>query len=123
MKNLTYWAAVHAAHWGLLYGAFVANVEGAMYVLKFFTWVLASFSMFLLADKAAQDAAKKPAQPVRHALSMLQAWVMLLSFVWFGHIAAGLAWGWTMVMITIHGEAVKKARASYTAEQPMHHPV
>lgn len=112
MKDVTRWWFVHALHWAALYGAFAAQVEGAMYVLKFWVWVMAPLSLFLLADKAAADAAKKPARPVLGWLSMLQAWVTLGLLVWFGHIASAAAWGLVMVMCAMHREATRKARAA-----------
>ena len=112
MKDLTRWYLVHALHWAVLYGAFAAQIEGAMYVLKFWVWVMAPFSLFLLADKAAADAAKKPPQPVRAWLSMLQAWATLGLLVWFGHIASALAWGLVIVMVAVHRDATRKARNS-----------
>jgi hypothetical protein len=113
MKELTRWWVMHALHWAVLYGAFVAQMEGAMYVLKFWVWVMAPLSLFLLADKAAADAAKKLPQPVRGWLSMLQAWVTLGLLVWFGHIASALAWG--LVMCAVHRDTTRKARAAAAA--------
>lgn len=115
MKDLGRWWFVHALHWAVLYGAFAADMDGAMYVLKFWVFVMAPLSLFLLADKAAADAAKKPPQPVRAWLSMLQAWVTLGLLVWFGHIASALAWGLVMVMCAVHRDAIRKARAAAAA--------
>lgn len=115
MTDLTKWWLGHALHWALLYGAFAAGLDGAMYVLKFLVWVLAPVSLFLLADKATTDAAKKPPQPARTGLSRLQSWVTLALLVWFGHIASGAAWGLVMLMCAIHREAVRKARAATAA--------
>ncbi len=112
MKDLAKWLLVHALHWAVLYGAFVANVDGAMYVLKFCVWVMAPLSLFLLVDKAAASAAKKAARPARDAMSMLQAWTTLGLLVWFGHIASALAWSLVMVMVALHRDATKKARNS-----------
>lgn len=113
--KLTKWWLVHLLHWALLYGAFAAEVDGAMYVLKFWVWVMAPLSLFLLADKAAADAAKKPPQPVRGALSWVQAWVTLGLLVWFGHIASALALGLTMTVIAVYRDATLKLRASSAA--------
>ena len=112
MKSLAKWWFVHALHWAILYGAFAAQVDGARYVLKFLVWVMAPLSLFLLADKAAADAAKKPRQVARGWLSWLQAWVTLGLLVWGGHIASGLAWGLVMLMIAVHRDATNKARAA-----------
>jgi hypothetical protein len=112
MKDMAKWFFVHALHWALLYGAFAADVEGAMYVLKFWVWLMAPLSLFLLADKAVANSAKKPTTPARSALVWLQAWVTLGLLVWFGHIASALAWGLVMVACAVHREATRKARAS-----------
>jgi hypothetical protein len=48
MKDFATWTIVHALHWAILYLAFGANVEGAMYVLKFWVWVMAPLSLLLL---------------------------------------------------------------------------
>jgi hypothetical protein len=112
MKDFATWTTVHALHWAILYLAFGANVEGAMYVLKFWVWVMAPLSLALLADRSVQASAKKPPQPVLGWLSWLQAWATLGLLVWFGHIASGLAWGFVMVMSAWHRDVTKKARAA-----------
>lgn len=116
MKTAKWWL-VHALHWAVLYGAFAAQIDGAMYVLKFFVWVMAPLSLFLLVDKAAQDAAKEPPLPaVRGWFTWTQAWATLGLLVWFGHIASGLAWGLVMVMFALHRDATRKARAELAAK-------
>ena len=112
MKSYFQWLVGHSLHWAVLYGAFAADVDGAMYVLKFWVWVLLPLSLFLLADKATEDAAKKPPRPVRGALNLLQAWVTLGLLVWFGHIASALAWGFVMLVVAVHRDKTGKARAS-----------
>lgn len=112
MKKLMKWWLVHVLHWAVLYGAFAVNVDGAMYVLKFFIWLMAPLSLLLLAGQAAVEAAKNPPYPVRGALNMLQAWVTLGLLVWFGHIASALAWGLVMTMVSIHNNATRKRRAA-----------
>ena len=52
MKDLTRWWFAHALHWAVLYGAFAADMDGAMYVLKFWVWVMAPLSLFLLNTQA-----------------------------------------------------------------------
>lgn len=115
MKEVTRWWFVHALHWAVLYGAFAAQVEGAMSVLKFFVWVITPLSLFLLADKAVADAAKKPRRPVRSSLSWLQVWATPGLLVWFGHFASALAWGLVMVMFAAHSDATRKARDAAAA--------
>lgn len=115
MKEMARWWVVHVLHWAALYGAFAMNSDGAMYVLKFWVWVMAPLSLLLLMDSSAQDAAKKPPRPMLFALSMLQAWATLGLLVWFGHIASALAWGVVMVMVAAHRDATRKARAKLAA--------
>ena len=112
MKSYFQWLVGHSLHWAVLYGAFAADVDGAMYVLKFLVWVLLPLSLFLLADKVAADAAKKPRTPIRGFLSALQAWATLGLLVWFGHIASALAWGFVMLVGAVHRDKTGKARAS-----------
>ena len=112
MKDAMKWWLVHVLHWAVLYGAFAAQVDGAMYVLKFWAWLMAPVSLFLLAEKAIADTAKNPARPMRSWLGMAQAWATLILLVWFGHIATALAWGIVMVMVAVHRDKVRAARAA-----------
>ena len=60
MGKILSWTLMHCAHWAVLYGAFVMNLEGAMYVLKFFAWgLVAPVALLLLADAAAQKGAHR----------------------------------------------------------------
>lgn len=112
MKNIVHWFLWHALHWAVLYGAFLAELEGAMYLLKFFVWLLAPLSLFLLTSTAVVSLAKRPPQPLRYALSRLQAWVTLGLLVWFGHIATGVAWGLVMFVVAAATSATRKVRES-----------
>ncbi len=111
MKKLMTWTLVHCAHWAVLWGAFGAELEGAMYVLKFFAWTMAPLSLLLLTSFAQEKGAQEPQTPVRAALSRVQAWVTLLLLVWFGHVATALAWGVSMFCAAAYREGVKKRRA------------
>ena len=110
MKDFLKWLVAHSLHWAVLYGAFAAQLDGAMYVLKFWVWLMAPLSLFLLVAKVTEEEANRPPQPVRSALNFLQAWVTLGLLVWFGHIATALAWGLAMLMFAAYRDAVKKAR-------------
>jgi len=110
LKDLTKWWFIHVIHWAVMYGAFAANLDGAMYVLKFWVWIMAPISLTLLADKAIKDTAQKPARPIRSFLSMTQAWVMLFALVWFGHIATGLAWAFVILVTYVHKDQARKLK-------------
>lgn len=111
MKDfVTRWLG-HALHWAVLYGAFVAHSEGAMYILKFVVWAMVPMSLFLLADESIAGAAKKPPMPFYAALGAFQAWATLGLLVWFGHIASAIAWLVVIVMVFAHRSEVCKARA------------
>lgn len=113
MKRLFYWWTVHVLHWAVLYGAFVVKAEGAMYILKFWVWLMAPLSLLLLADK------KLDVTPaVRSGLSMLQAWVTLGLLVWFGHIPTAIAWGVVMWMIVVHRHMAHQASLKGAPCQP-----
>ena len=110
MKDAMWWWLVHLLHWAVLYGAFFAQFEGAMYVLKFWAWIMAPLSCALLIEKAIADAAKKQPQPMRRWLSWAQAWVTLGLLVWFGRIATALAWFWVMFVMAVHQDKTKALR-------------
>lgn len=112
MSKAIKWWLIHLLHWAVLYGAFAMNLDGAMYVLKFFVWLMAPLSMALMLDQAAKDSAKKPPQPIREACSWTQAWVTLFLLVWFGHIASALAWAFVLLMFGAHRSEVRKIRAA-----------
>lgn len=106
------WLVVRAIHLAILYGAFIAQIDGALYVIKFFVWSMAILSPVLLTDKAVTDSAKKPPQPVRGLMIWFQAWATLGLLVWFGHIASALAWCFVMVMMEVQSRLVRKVLAS-----------
>lgn len=110
MKKLMMWVFPHCTHWALLYGAFALNLEGALYVLKFFAWSMVPLAALLLTTWAQESMAKEPRTPIRGALSRVQAWTTLLLLVWFGHIATGLAWGVVMLCMGICRVGVEKLR-------------
>lgn len=107
------WTMVHAFHWAVLYGAFAANLEGAMYVLKFWVWAAAALCLVLLTDSAIKSTAEKPEEAkLKQALSLAQAWVTLGLLIWFGHIASAVAWGWVMCAVAFHRDAARKLKTS-----------
>lgn len=115
MNKLATWIAFHCAHWAVLYGAFVLEVEGALYVLKFFAWVMVFVAPLLLTNAAKENGVKENPTPVRSALTRIQSWATLLALVWFGHIATALAWCWVMACVALYREGVKKTRTERMA--------
>lgn len=112
MKKTLGWLALHLGRWAVLYAAFAMDLEGAMYLLKFFAWVMAPLALFLLTDAAQKKGAEDPPRPIALALSRVQAWTMLILLVWHGHVATALAWGLVMLCGAIYREGVKKARGA-----------
>lgn len=112
MKDLPKWILMHSLHWAVLYGAFAAQLDGALNLLMFWVWAMAPVSLFLLTDLAIAFSAEKPPKPIRSTLSMLQAWVTLGLLVWGGHVATALAWGLVMIVVAAHISSVRKVRAA-----------
>lgn len=115
MKKLITWIAAHCAHWAILYMAFFAHIDGALYILKFFAWAMVFISPVLLTDIAKDRGAKETPTPVRAVLSRVQSWCTLLALVWFGHIATAVAWVFVMLCCALYREGVKKIRADKLA--------
>lgn len=117
MKTVRWWL-VYALTWALLYGAFVARLEGALHVVKFSVWVLAALSPVMVVDSVIEQSVKEPPMRLRSVLLWLRNWVALGLLVWFGHIATGAALGVVMLCAAAHGLAVRKRRASATRATP-----
>jgi hypothetical protein len=111
VKKLATWIAFHCAHWAALYGAFIIELDGALYILKFFVWAMVFIAPLMLTDAATEQGLKDSDKPVRGAMTRIQSWTTLLALVWFGHIATAIAWLWVMACAAIYRESVKKARA------------
>lgn len=116
MKDFSKWFLVYMLHWALLYGAFFANLDGAMYVLKFWVWALAVLVCTLFMDVAVEAAAKIPPKPTRRFFSLLQAWCTLGLLVWFGHIGTGVAWFWVLLAFAIARQKVISKREQNSKE-------
>ncbi len=116
MKNLAIWWAAHIARWAVLYAAFVLQMDGAMYLLKFFIWCLAALAPFMVTDTALRHSAEneEPRSGLRTALYWMQAWTVLLALVWFGHIFTAAAWVLVMLCTAFHWTAVRKMRDAAT---------
>lgn len=119
MTTWVKWSVAELVHWGVLYGAFVVPLDGAMYALKFITWVTAAASLFILTEAFIAVQVKKPPEPrVRVWLTTVKAWVTLAALVWFGHIFSGIAWMVAMLMAYTHREEVRTRRAAEQVPQP-----
>lgn len=112
------WVLVHLIHWALLWGAFAADIQGAMYTIKFWVWVCAVLGVYQLTDESVKSVARRPPQAAwQTSLGWIQAWVTLSVLVWFGHFASALAWGWVMAVVNWQGARaaeMRKAEANAT---------
>ena len=105
------WWLLHALTWALLYGAFVARLEGALYVLKFYVWIKAILSPAMLVTSVIEEAAKQTPKPLRWALAQLLNWTAMGLLVWFGHVATGAALFVEILFCAAHRREVRKRRA------------
>lgn len=106
------WWLVYALTWAVLYGAFAAQLDGALYVIKYLVWVLVALSPVMVAVSVIEQSVKEPPMRLRSALLWLRNWVALGLLVWFGHFATGAALGVVMLCAAAHGLAVRKRRAA-----------
>lgn len=113
------WWLLYALTWAVLYGAFVARLDGALYVTTFCAWFVALMSPLMLVDSVIEQSVQEPPTPVRDVLLQLRNWVMLGGLVWFGYIDTGVAWGLAMLCHAAHRLAVRRKRAA-AADQPVH---
>ena len=112
------WVLVHLIHWAMLWAAFGADIQGAVYTIKFWVWVCAAFGVYQLSDQSVQSAATRPEQAAwKTSLGWLQAWVTLSVLVWFGHFASALALGWVMAVVNWQAERVAALRSSGNTTQ------
>jgi hypothetical protein len=118
MKKYCKWFVGHLIHWALLYWAFVAGLDGAMYVLKFFVWCLWPVSFMLASKDVIAKDAKEPAKPVLGAMDAFQSYVTLGLLVWNGHFFTGVAWLTVIVMVSHHRTETAKVRESLANGQP-----
>jgi hypothetical protein len=109
---------VHGVQWAVLYFAFVENIDGALYALKFFIWVLATTIPYLLTDSAIESAAAMPPAPVMARMNQALRWVTLGSLIWFGHLFTAAAWAFAMLIKAAHRKAVNEARVRQQEPKP-----
>lgn len=112
VKKTMSWALFYVAHMLALYGAFVLNKDGSLYILKFFVWAFTPVMLIGLMDESIRmTAAEPPADAVIVGMDRIKSWLTLGLLVWFGHIVTALAWCVVMVASVIRGNLVRKARA------------
>jgi hypothetical protein len=120
MKDLATQAALCAVLITLTVLAFGHDVQGALYMLKFYVWVvlLPLGVLAIGADQWAVNMAKRP-PPTRTSKLMSRAThgAMLGALVWTGHgfTAAGLAVAWLFCAAGWHHADKLRAKASAPA--------
>lgn len=111
MSRDSRWAIIHAAHWLVLYAAFVAEIPGAANLAFFAAWVIVVLAVFLLSDFAVAEALKSPPdQRWMVAMTRIQSWSTLAAFVWAAWFATAFAWGLAMLLVALYRDRVAKAR-------------
>ncbi len=118
MKKILWWLAMNGGFAAAVWFGFIEGVEGAQYLAKFWVWAAAlPMGLISLTDAMQKKLADepKPATPVRRTVQHLIAWFALGVFIWFGHIATAVAWGFWMLAAAICREGVKKHRAGPSA--------
>lgn len=109
--ELARWVVWYVLLWGVLYGAFVAQVAGALHVLKFYVWAVALVSPMALADRVVAGSLEIQSRPLLGLLSRAQELATLALLVWFGHFASAAAWALALALFDAHRKMVREARA------------
>lgn len=118
MKKRLTWFAIYCMVWAAIYAAFAAGSEGALHLLKFYAWASAIVSPVLLVPSVQANSAAEPESSVfRRVLGQLQAWTLLLLFVWFGHPATAVACCLSMLLFAVHRDKVRELRAAPKAAE------
>ena len=116
MKKVFWWLAMNGGFAAALWFGFVEGVDGAQYVAKFWVWAVAvPMGMMALSDTLQKKLAAEPPTPARAVVQHFIAWFALGVFIWHGHIATAVAWGFWMLAAAVCREGVKKHRAGPSA--------
>ena len=117
MKKILWWLAMNGGFAAAVWFGFIEGIEGAQYLAKFWVWAVAVLMGPMALTDALQKklAAKPPTLPARFLVQRLIAWFALGVFIWHGHIATAVAWGFWMLASAICSEGVKKHRAGPSA--------
>lgn len=118
MKKFLLWLAMSGGFAAAVWFGFIECVEGAQYLAKFWVWAVAlPMGLASLTDAVQKKIAGEPPTPtpVRRTVQHLIAWFALGVFIWHGHIATAVAWGFWMLAAAICREGVKKHRSGHSA--------
>jgi len=118
MNKTLWWLAMNGGFAAAVWFGFIEGVEGAQYLAKFWVWAVAvPMGLISLTDSMQKKIAAEPDQrrPVRRTVQHLVGWFALGVFIWHGHIATAVAWGFWMLAVAVCREGVKKHRTGSSA--------
>ena len=98
--------------WGLLYLAFIKDIEGAYNVIHVIAWVVFAFSFASLSDKMKEALLETPMDLITN-INFIDDLLIVCCFIWFGSIGAGVAFLCATLIVwsaktTAHEEAENK---------------
>ena len=116
MKKALRWLVLNGGFVAAVWYGFIEGIDGAQYIAKFWVWaVTVPMGLMALTDAMQKKLAAAPPTPVQSNVQQLIAWLALGVFIWFGHIATAVAWGFWMLANAICREGVKRHRAGHSA--------
>lgn len=118
MKKAMLWLVLNGGFAASVWFGFIEGVEGAQYLAKFWVWAVAvPLGLMALTEAVQKKLAAEPEQQrsVNNMVQRLIWWFALVVFIWFGHIATAVAWGFWMLAAAVCREGVKKHRAAPSA--------
>lgn len=116
MSKFLWWVALNGGFAAAVWFGFIEGIKGAQHVAKFWVWAVAvPFGLMAITDALQKKLAAEPPTPLRALAGDLIAWAALGTFVWHGHIATAVAWGFWMLASAICRDGVKQHRAGPSA--------